>query len=386
MRHSLLILFASLGTLCASAQTRGIDVNAVLQSICTNNKQLQAMRQSNEATIMEMRSDNSIFGATSVEYSPFFRKGTNGIASSELVVSQEFKLPSAYASQRKAANLQQDVLNREYDIALRNIMLEAQNLCFDLQTALQSATLINDRMVATDSLLSICRKQMHHGNSTIMELNRIRLDSMNIQSDIMRNAGETAQLKFALQKLGASEATLKSTVSTNTIATTVSMPASADLQLANATLKQAKQEIKVTKQAMLPTFTLGYRRNTEYGETASNGPLIGVSVPLFSNSRKTKAARLKQSAAELEIDNIQHQIDTQRKALKTEALNLQQQLSTYDTALMHQTLATLMKAVNAGELSIAEYYVESAKIYSTLQDKLSVENRLNKVQAEIKSL
>lgn len=385
MRHSLLILFASLGTLCASAQTRGIDVNAVLQSICTNNKQLQAMRQSNEATIVEMHSDNSIFGATSVEYSPFFRKGTNGIASSELVVSQEFKMPSAYTSQRKAVNLQQDVLNREYDIALRNIMLEAQNLCFDLQTALQSATLINDRMVATDSLLSICRKQMRHGNSTIMELNRIRLDSMNIQSDIMRNAGETAQLKFALQKLGASEASLNKVPDTHNT-TTVSMPASADLQLANATLKQAKQEIKVTKQAMLPTFTLGYRRNTEYGEKASNGPLIGVSVPLFSNSRKTKAARLKQSAAELEIDNIQHQIDTQRKALKTEALNLQQQLSTYDTALMHQTLATLMKAVNAGELSIAEYYVESAKIYSTLQDKLSVENRLNKVQAEIKSL
>lgn len=385
MKHSFLILLASLGTLCSAAQTKAIDINAVLQSICANNKQLQALRQSNEATIMEMRSDNSIFGATSVEYSPFFRKGTNGIASSELVVSQEFKMPSAYTSQRKAANLQQDVLNREYDIALRNIMLEAQNLCFDLQTALQSATLINDRMVATDSLLSICRKQMRHGNSTIMELNRIRLDSMNIQSDIMRNTGETAQLKFALQKLGASEASLN-TGSADINATTISMPASADLQLANATLKQAKQEIKVTKQAMLPTFTLGYRRNTEHGEKASNGPLIGVSVPLFSNSRKTKAARLKQSAAELEIDNIQHQIDTQRKALKTEALNLQQQLSTYDTALMHQTLATLMKAVNAGELSIAEYYVESAKIYSTMQEKLSVENRLNKVQAEIKSL
>ena len=386
MRHSLIILIASLGSLCVPAQTTGIDINAVLQSVCTNNKQLQALRQSNEAAIMEQRSGNSIFGATSVEYSPFFRKGTNGIASSELIVSQEFKLPSAYTAQRKAVDLQQDVLNREYNIALRDIMLEAQNLCFDLQTAVLTATLINDRMTATDSLLSICRKQMRHGNATIMDLNRIRLDSMNIQSDLARNAGETAQLKIALQKLGASESSLNPRSANTSTMPDIAIPTSADLQFANATLKQARQEVKVAKQTMLPTFTIGYRRNTEHGENASNGPLIGVSVPLFSNSRKTKAARLKQSAAQLEIDNVQHQIDTRRKALKAESDNLQQQLATYDIILMQQTLATLMKAVNAGELSIAEYYVESAKIHSTLQEKLSVENRLNKVQAEIKSL
>lgn len=384
MKHSFLILLASLGTLCSAAQTKAIDINAVLQSICANNKQLRALRQSNEATIMEQHSDNTVLGATSVEYSPFFRKGTNGISSSELVVSQEFKFPSTYTAQRKATDLMQDVLNRECDLALRNIMLEAQNLCFDLQTSLQSATLINDRMAATDSLLSICRKQMLRGNATIMELNRIRLDSMNIQSDIARNAGETAQLKIALQKLGASEASLN-TPSSDT-KTDISVPTSAALQLANATLKQAEQEVKLSKQSMMPTFTLGYRRNTEYGENASNGPLIGVSMPLFSNSRKTKAARLKQSAAELEVENIQYQLDTQRKALQAEATNLKQQLDTYDTALMQQTLATLMKAVSAGELSIAEYYVESTKIYSILQEKLTAENRLNKVQAELKSL
>ena len=335
---------------------------------------------------MELHSDNTVLGATSVEYSPFFRKGTNGISSSELVVSQEFKFPSTYTAQRKATDLMQDVLNRECDLALRNIMLEAQNLCFDLQTALQSATLINDRMTATDSLLSICRKQMLRGNATIMELNRIRLDSMNIQSDIARNVGETAQLKIALQKLGASEASLNTPPSDTNIKADIAVPTSAALQLANATLKQAEQEVKLSKQSMMPTLTLGYRRNTEYGENASNGPLIGVSMPLFSNSRKTKAARLKQSAAELEVENIQYQLDTQRKALQAEATNLKQQLDTYDTALMQQTLATLMKAVSAGELSIADYYVESTKIYSILQEKLTAENRLNKVQAELKSL
>lgn len=227
---------------------------------------------------------------------------------------------------------------------------------------------------------------MLRGNATIMELNRIRLDSMNIQSDIARNAGETAQLKIALQKLGASEASLNTPSSDTNIKADIAVPTSAALQLANATLKQAEQEVKLSKQSMMPTLTLGYRRNTEYRENASNGPLIGVSMPLFSNSRKTKAARLKQSAAELEVENIQYQLDTQRKALQAEATNLKQQLDTYDTALMQQTLATLMKAVSAGELSIADYYVESTKIYSILQEKLTAENRLNKVQAELKSL
>lgn len=378
--YSILLVSAS----CNFALAQSVNIGAVMRSVANNNKQLKAMAQSNSATIMEMKADNTL-GATSVEYSPFFRSGAGGIASSELIVSQEFKLPTAYATQNKSIALSKDALNKDYDLALRNILVEAQNLCYDLQTAIQTTSLIKGRIGAADSLMIICRKRILHGETTVMELNRVKIDSMTLQSELMKNQSDITQLKIALLKLGASEESLKTdgtTPSANEAAPVI--PHSAELARANAVLQQAQQETAAARSEWLPTLTLGYRRNTELHE-ASNGPLVGVSIPLFSNSRKIKASRLRQSAAQLEVESAQQRLDAQRQALQAEAQALQQQLAAYDTKLMDQSLKTLMRAVNAGELSIAEYYVESTKIYSILQDKLTSENRYNKVQAELRT-
>ncbi|MDE7085998.1 MAG: hypothetical protein K2O48_04850 [Prevotella sp.] len=78
------------------------DIETIIASVEANNTLLKAVRSGNAATVAEVKSENTI-GETSVEYSPFFRKGVGGTASSELIVSQEFDFPTVYGARSKSA-------------------------------------------------------------------------------------------------------------------------------------------------------------------------------------------------------------------------------------------------------------------------------------------
>ena len=55
----------------------------------------------------------------------------------------------------------------------------------------------------------------------------------------------------------------------------------------------------------------------------------------------------------------------------------------YDIRLMHQTLRMLRDAVEAGQLSIIEFYVEAENVYQNLQAYNKLENQYQKLMAEI---
>lgn len=366
-------------------QAQYIDLSAVCSDIRQHNTQLRALRQSSEAQFAALQSENTL-GETSVEYSPFFRSGVNGLASSELIVSQEFKFPTLFKAQQKANNLQHKVWQKEYDIAYRDIVLAALDLCSELTAALQTQQLIGLRSQATDSLLLICHRRMQQGDATIMELNTIRLDSMTLLTESAKNQGTIAQLQMQLQQLGVALSSLQPSTTPSNFNVQDIISTSGEIHLAQANLTQAEQELSLSRQQWLPSFTIGYRRNTERHEPSANGPLVGLSIPLFSNSSKVKAARLRHTAAQYNLEHAQSQNQLQRQTLQTQQQSLQRQLQTYDTALLHSTLQTLMRATNAGQISITQYYVEANRIYSLLQEKIDIENQLHKSQTRLQTL
>lgn len=386
-RHTILltiIVIAHAGVACAQH-----PLDSLFATIEANNPRLLALRKSNIASIAEKKSENTL-GETSVEYTPFFQRGTNGIASSELIVSQEFDFPTLYASRRKAASLQQNVLEQEYLLLRRDILLEASRLCNDLITSRQIATFLERRLSYADSLLSICNRRMAHGDATIMELNRVKMDRMTILTEQAQNQGDVQRTRASLTSLGASEPQLDELLSafsfsqfntSSTIPSLVNVGA-ADVDVAQANLLSAQQEVRLTMQSWIPKFTIGYRRNTELREHF-NGPLVGISVPLFSNSKKVKAARLRQSASEQQLESARIEVENRRRALYTEATSLRTLIEAYDLPLLDKTLSDLMRAVTAGELSIMEYYTEAERVHTTHQAYLQAVNNYCKVVTEL---
>lgn len=361
----------------------------VLQSIERNNKELQAQLQLTEAAKMEVQTQNSLSDPT-IDYSPFFAKGVDGVASSELVVSQEFDFPTLYAARRQSGKLQQEVLDRQQQAVRRSILLDAKNLCLDLIRLNQEKALLDARKKNADELLTLFEKRLQEGDAGILEVNKIKMERMNVQTEVTQN---NAAHRTALQSLLAMNGNLplEFTADTYPQIEKISdynalydeiMLTDADLLASDAAARAAAKEVSVNKQNWLPKLSVGYRRNTSLDEK-SNGFLIGGSIPLFSNRKKVKIARAQEVGARLQLDNARLQAEATVQSRYNEVLQLQEAMKAYDVPLMHETLDMLKQAVMAGQLSIIEYYVEVDGVYRNLQAYIQIENQYQKLMADI---
>lgn len=365
------------------------NIADVLQSIERNNKELQAQLQLTEAAKMEVQTQNSLSDPT-IDYSPFFAKGVDGVASSELVVSQEFDFPTLYAARRQSGKLQQEVLDRQQQAVRRSILLDAKNLCLDLIRLNQEKALLDARKKNADELLTLFEKRLQEGDAGILEVNKIKMERMNVQTEVTQN---NAAHRTALQSLLAMNGNLplEFTADTYPQIEKISdynalydeiMLTDADLLASDASARAAAKEVSVNKQNWLPKLSVGYRRNTSLDEK-SNGFLIGGSIPLFSNRKKVKIARAQEVGARLQLDNARLQAEATVQSRYNEVLQLQEAMKAYDVPLMHETLDMLKQAVMAGQLSIIEYYVEVDGVYRNLQAYIQIENQYQKLMADI---
>lgn len=365
------------------------NIADVLQSIERNNKELQAQLQLTEAAKMEVQTQNSLSDPT-IDYSPFFAKGVDGVASSELVVSQEFDFPTLYAARRQSGKLQQEVLDRQQQAVRRTILLDAKNLCLDLIRLNQEKALLDARKKNADELLTLFEKRLQEGDAGILEVNKIKMERMNVQTEVTQN---NAAHRTALQSLLAMNGNLplEFTADTYPQIEKISdynalydeiMLTDADLLASDAAARAAAKEVSVNKQNWLPKLSVGYRRNTSLDEK-SNGFLIGGSIPLFSNRKKVKIARAQEVGARLQLDNARLQAEATVQSRYNEVLQLQEAMKAYDVPLMHETLDMLKQAVMAGQLSIIEYYVEVDGVYRNLQTYIQIENQYQKLMADI---
>ena len=139
---------------CVGIQAQQID--AVLQQIEQNNKELQAQQQLTAAAKMEVRTQNNLEDPK-VSYSPSFGKGIDGVASSEMVVSMGFDFPTLYASRHQAGNLQRVYLDRQQQMVRRTILLQAKTLCLDLIRLNQEHELLLERSKNAQALLDLLK-------------------------------------------------------------------------------------------------------------------------------------------------------------------------------------------------------------------------------------
>ena len=365
------------------------DIASVLQQIEANNKELQALKESNEAAKMEVQTRNNLEDP-SIEYSPFFAKGVSGVASSEMVLRQGFDFPTLYYSRNRSGKLQQEALDMQQLAARREILLQAKNLCLDLIRLNKEQALLTERKKNADELLAFSEKRLNEGDATLIEVNKIKMERMSIQTEMSQNI---AAHRTALQSLLAMNGNLPLSFSESSYPEVASinsydalydevMLSDASLKAADATARTTTQEVGISKQNWLPKLEVAYRRNTSLSE-ASNGFLVGGSIPLFSNRKKVKIAKAQALSAQLQLENTRLQLTAQIQSQFNEMQQLKEALSVYDVQLMENTLKMLKEAVLAGQLSIIEYYVEAEGVYRNMQAYLEVENQYQKVMATI---
>lgn len=384
MKKIILAAMAFAAVVSAKAQ----DINSVLKSVEQNNMELKALLKGNEAADIENKSQNTLEDL-SIEYSPFFQSETSGIASSELVITQGFDFPILYGARKKAGQLQRNVLDMQYQTARRDILVNAKKLCLDIINYNKQKQLLQERRKNADELLAMFELKFKNGDATSLELNKIKLDRMNLETELVQADTQHANAMQQLQALNGglpievnmteypqAPADDEVTMYEKAVATDWTV------RTAQASVLAAEQDVKVNKQSWIPKFEIGYRRNTE-GDNASNGFLIGGSIPLFSSKNKVKIAKARQTEAVMQHANARINAENSARTMINQMKQLKASADAYDVPLMRQTLKLLRTAVENGEISVTEYYVEADNIYKNMITYMDIERQYQDALTEI---
>lgn len=384
MKKIILAAMAFAAVVSAKAQ----DINSVLKSVEQNNMELKALLKGNEAADIENKSQNTLEDL-SIEYSPFFQSETSGIASSELVITQGFDFPTLYGARKKAGQLQRNVLDMQYQTARRDILVNAKKLCLDIINYNKQKQLLQERRKNADELLAMFELKFKNGDATSLELNKIKLDRMNLETELVQADTKHANAMQQLQALNGglpievnmteypqAPADDEVTMYEKAVATDWTV------RTAQASVLAAEQDVKVNKQSWIPKFEIGYRRNTE-GDNASNGFLIGGSIPLFSSKNKVKIAKARQTEAVMQHANARINAENSTRTMINQMKQLKASADAYDVPLMRQTLKLLRTAVENGEISVTEYYVEADNIYKNMITYMDIERQYQDALTEI---
>lgn len=386
MKKTLILTIICMFPILAPAQ----GIEEVMESISSNNLELKALRMNNDASKLDIRAQNNLQQDLSFSYSPFFQKGVDGVASSEMVVSFGFDFPSVYFARHKSGEFMSKALDMQYALQRQSVLINAKNLCLDLIRLNKEKALIEKRLANAESLIVLVQKKFDEGLTGILELNRVKMERMNVKTLAVQNEAAIKSVELSLTMLNGNIPVSITSTEYPEEESIIDFQAYLDEVMANdksvlsaqAAADAAELEVKVNRQNWVPKFEVGYRRNTALKE-ASDGFLVGASIPLFSSAHKTKAAKSRHEAALAEMDNARIAAEADYMAKFNEMQQAYISMGTYDVPLMTGTVDALDKAVIAGKISIIDYFVEADNVYQCMLSYLEVENMYHKLMTEV---
>jgi outer membrane protein TolC len=375
--------------LCLPIGMQAQNIDQVLQSIEANNKELLSQKQLTKAQKMENRTENNLPDPT-VSYSSFYKNGAGPGHGTELVATQGFDFPTQYITRNRQAEMENEAIDLQQQAFRRDVLLRAKNLCLDLILLNQEKALMDIRMKNADELEALYAKRLEAGDANILEVSKIKMERMNVQTEVAQN---NAAHRTALQSLLAmngnmpvefSESTypeVKEILDYNQLRDEV-VASDYSLQAAVAFTRAAEKQVSVDKQNWLPKLEAGFRRNTDTG-MSMNGFVVGGSIPLFSNRKKVQIAKAQAISAQLMQEDALLHVENNLMALYNEMTQLKEAMHAYDVPLMYRSLDLLKQALTEGQISLIEYFVEAETVYKNLQAYMKLENQYQKIMADI---
>ncbi len=386
MLKTLLVIIITGLSLQGIAQS---SVQEVLQEIEKNNPKLKAHQQYLEAQKLGFRSQNNLDnpelewekGFSSQEGKPY-----------EILLSQSFDFPTSYIFKNqirdeKIANLQNSSAKLRQEV-----LLETELICFELIYRNKQNIELSTRLDNADKLTAFFEKRLKEGDANILEVNKIKMLSLNTKNQLQLVLNKIANLKGDLRKQnGGFELNLHALTYP-----AISIDEDSKLLLENAVntdpyLKQlssnekmASKETSLVKTNSLPKITIGYRYLGSDLMKEANGMKLGISIPLWENKNKVKQAKLMEYFRKEELSFEKLEKENEYEKLFQTLSSLKSSLSDYQNIFSEKKYDSLLrKALDFGEISGIEYLMESIYYYESFDTYLEIEYEYNINKAKL---
>ena len=377
-----------LGSLTMRAQS---SIDQVLRSIETNNKSLQANTKMTDAQKLEAQT-GKFLANPSVEWEQMWGNRNNPGSEYTLTVKQSLDFPTTYSNKNKLANLKANTIGFQSAAYRQQLLLNAKQTCIEIIYLRKQKSLLDERLANAETMFALYKKRFESGDANQLELNKIQLELLNAQNQSRLNKAALTTAEEQLRNLnGGKPITFDATdypageelINFDQLQAAF-MDADPNLKSLTGNQEIANREVKLSRSLTLPKFDVGYKRNAAKDHVASNGFMVGVSIPLFENKNTVKKAKAQAEFATASLEDNRLNLKTNLQQLYQQAEALQISRADYAKVLEQQrNIELLNKALNAGQLSVIDYFTELSTIYDSHQSYLDVEKEYHSILAQL---
>lgn len=377
-----------LGTLTTRAQS---SIDQVLRNIETNNKSLQANTKMTDAQKLEAQT-GKFLANPSVEWEQMWGNRNNPGSEYTLTVKQSLDFPTTYSNKNKLANLKANTIGFQSAAYRQQLLLNAKQTCIEIIYLRKQKSLLDERLANAETMFALYKKRFESGDANQLELNKIQLELLNAQNQSRLNKAALTAAEEQLRNLnGGNPITFDATdypageelINFDQLQAAF-MDADPNLKSLTGNQEIANREVKLSRSLTLPKFDVGYKRNAASDHVASNGFMVGVSIPLFENKNTVKKTKAQAEFATASLEDNRLNLKTNLQQLYQQAEALQISRADYAKVLEQQrNIELLNKALNAGQLSVIDYFTELSTIYDSHQSYLDVEKEYHSILAQL---
>jgi outer membrane protein, heavy metal efflux system len=366
------------------------SIDSVLANIARNNKTIIANTKYWEAKTLEYQT-----GLTpnnpKLDYDYLIGTPSNAGNQAEFTITQTFDFPTVYARKKHLSKEQIKQSEFQLNANRQDILLEAKLICIELIYRNKLNSELTIRKQNTEKWLTAFQKSLEKGQGNIMDVNKAKLQLIEINAAFQENLSISNQL---YQKLTELNGGIPIQLSDTTYSSIDLVPDFGSLEQeieskdpVRKYLEQEKvigqSEVDLSKSLTLPKFDASYRYQTILGQRF-NGLHLGLTIPLWENKNKVKTqqAELFLNEANLQDHINEHYYDIKQKYERM--TNLKITLDKYQTLFSSLNNVELLdKSLSFGQISTIEYFMEMTYYYEALKNYLKTEMEYNKVVAEL---
>lgn len=385
-----MIIVALLASVSLIAQE---NINSLLSSIEENNTTLKALRE--ETRSQQLGNKTGIYlSDPDVEFGYLWGDPGKIGTRQDFSIRQTFDIPTITGMRNRLAGSKNRLPELQYASDRINILLEAKQYGIDLVYYNGLKRELEVRLRHAQTIADAYEQRLESGDANILEYNKVQLNLSAVQGEMSRVEVERKALLSELKRLNGgievifendnyAPASLPVDFETWYFAAEQKNPL---LQYVKQEIEVGRKEVKLNKAMRLPKFSAGYSLEKTLGQNYQ-GVSVGISIPLWENKNRVKQAKANVIAAEARQQDSKHQFYNRLQNLYMRASGLQQTAAGYRKSLQAlNNTDLLIKALNAGEISLLNYIVEIGLYYDTVNQTLAAERDFEKALADLSAV
>ncbi|MFP4557533.1 MAG: TolC family protein [Bacteroidales bacterium] len=371
MKYNLLLIISLMLTTSTFAQH---GINDVLKQIEANNPTLKALQAQSENQKAKAKLD-LLPPNPNIEGGRFPSVEGTGMKHA-WGVSQHFEFPTVYARRNQLAKTTSSFADANYNAARQRILLDAKLALLDYIHAKRQHSELQKRVEFAQSMHALIKKKVDAGESTMLDLNNANLKLVEAKLKVREVEGNIRVINNKLVAMNGNSELPKIDIQHVILELPSNEKIKKEFFDNDYRFAALKQRIKIAERNKtlvthqgLPELSIGYQSERTDAEHFS-GFRAGLSIPLWGNRNKSKVAKIQLHAAHLDYESERVILESEFDELYLNAKNSYNDLVYLMESLNdYSNIPLLRKALEAGQVSVVEFFNEVAYLYS-INDKV----------------